>query len=73
MNEINPIFEAAYAEALAQPTTPNSEAMITMRPPPSSRMPGSADRTRKNVPERLTSTLRHQSSGSCSRKGVMLM
>ena len=59
--------------AFAQPTTPNSEAMITTRPPPARRMTGTADRSRKNVPDRFTSTFFHQSAGSCSANGAMLM
>ena len=73
VNEISPALDAAYAVAFAHPTTPNSDAMITIRPPPPRRIAGSTVRTRKNVPDRLTSMFFHQSPGSCSTNGAMLM
>jgi hypothetical protein len=59
-------LEAQYAVASGTPSRPACEVVHTIAPPPARRIAGTPWRTHRNVPTRLTSSVRRKVSGDRS-------
>jgi len=70
VSAITPALAAAYGPSPSAARTPLIEAVLTIRPSPAANMIGTAALRPKNVPIRLTSTMRRNSSGSMSCRPV---